>query len=549
MAIWIRTYAPHLAYGVIGLFVLSHLIHLALGMVPLQRADWGIAPWASFFGQGLIWLALSGYFVWMLRRFYGLISRSFHWKESLVILCGLMIPLLLLPRVITLGLGIVDFNYAYTFSLFWIADPRISLIQFLGFLIVWSGVTENLYAFIRVQPRLIPFKPGITLFCVIVPTLACAGFISSLSHLELWDNPAGLLAQIGYTAENLDRIRALTFIISGGLGMMIGATILLRAGLAMWRRRYRLPQVSYKDRQHFNIPPGATLLAAIKQANIPHASVCGGNGRCSTCRVRISEGLTALPPPNAVEKKILERIKSPNNVRLACQIRPIADLKVTPLLAPTVTTQEGLQTSSYHQGEEREIAILFADLRGFTHFSEAQLPYDVVFILNQFCTAMGKAVTLADGYLDKFIGDGVMALFGIETGPEIGCQQALIAAANMSKNLETLNRSLENTILEPFRMGIGIHTGLVIIGEMGYGTAKKLTAIGDAVNLASRFEALTKEYKTELVISQDVAKYAALEVAHLPDAQVSIRGKREKISIIPIAKKELINLLPSLEQK
>ena len=541
-------YGPHLAYGIIGIFVFDHLGHLALGMLPLD-AQWGggrLSVWSSGPGQGVLWAALGGHFVWMLWRFYALISRPFYWKEGVLIGCGLAIPFLLIPRVITLGLGVNESNYAYTLSLFWITDLRMSLIHILGFVVVWIGIAQDLYAFIRVHPRWIPFKPWIGLLCVIVPTLAFAGFISAITHLDLSANPQLFLDEIGYSLGRLEQIEQNAFYVRVVLLTGILGVVLSRVVWLIWQHRYRLPRVSYKDLKQFDILPGSTLLAAIKLANIPHASVCGGNGRCSTCRVRISEGLTSLPSPAVVESRILQRIKAPTNVRLACQIRPTADLKVTPLLAPTVSAQEGLQSSSYLQGEEREVAILFGDLRGFTHFTEAQLPYDVVFILNQYCTEMGQAVTLAGGHLDKFIGDGVMALFGIESGPEIGCKQALTAAVNMLKGLESINQSLEAEISEPLRMGIGIHTGVAIIGEMGYGTAKNVTAIGDAVNLASRLEALTKEYKSEILISQDVSRYAGVDFSHLPYAQTTIRGKREKITIIPISGPELTKILAPL---
>ena len=87
------------------------------------------------------------------------------------------------------------------------------------------------------------------------------------------------------------------------------------------------------------------------------------------------------------------------------------------------------------QGSEREIAILFADIRGFTALAEGRLPYDVVFVLNRYFSAMGRAIESAGGRVDKFIGDGVMALFGIESGPQAGCRAALAAARLMSERL------------------------------------------------------------------------------------------------------------------
>src|SRR5205814_7500895 len=135
-----------------------------------------------------------------------------------------------------------------------------------------------------------------------------------------------------------------------------------------------------------------------------------------------------------------------------------------------------------------------ADIRGFTALSEGRLPYDIVFVLNRYFAAMGRAVESAGGRVDKFIGDGVMALFGVSNTPEEGCRQALAAARLMSVRLVELNEALRAELNEPLRIGIGIHAGSVIVGEMGYGSATTITAIGDAVNTASRLESLCKEF-------------------------------------------------------
>jgi adenylate cyclase len=144
---------------------------------------------------------------------------------------------------------------------------------------------------------------------------------------------------------------------------------------------------------------------------------------------------------------------------------------------------------------------------------------------------MGRAVERHGGYLDKFLGDGVMALFGIETGPEQGCRAALQAAAAMSEALDHLNRALANDLREPLRAGIGIHVGPVIVGEMGYGRAKSLTAIGDAVNTASRLEALTKEYNCQAIVSEDVAVRAGMDFSSFPSIGVALRGRVRPLGI------------------
>src|SRR6185312_14551570 len=167
------------------------------------------------------------------------------------------------------------------------------------------------------------------------------------------------------------------------------------------------------------------------------------------------------------------------------QLRPHGDLRVTPLLPATAQARDGFRRPGYLQGAEREIAILFADLRSFTQLSEQKLPYDLVFLLNRYFAEMGHAVEAAGGRVDKFIGDGVMALFGIDDGVEAGCRAALEAARLMSLRLAELNSVMVHDLDAPLRIGIGIHEGPAIVGEMGWGRTVSLTAVGDSVNTAS----------------------------------------------------------------
>src|SRR6202023_2277234 len=162
------------------------------------------------------------------------------------------------------------------------------------------------------------------------------------------------------------------------------------------------------------------------------------------------------------------------------------------------------------RGSERESAILFADIRGFTGLAEGRLPYDVVFVLNRYFAAIGRAVEAAGGRVDKFIGDDVMALFGIERDAHTGCREALSAARLISARLDELNASLGAELDRPLRIGIGIHCGPAIVGEMGYGNAASITAIGDAVNTASRLETLTKNFPCELFFSDETGSRAGL---------------------------------------
>jgi adenylate cyclase len=281
------------------------------------------------------------------------------------------------------------------------------------------------------------------------------------------------------------------------------------------------------------VRPGTmSVLDASRSAGIAHASVCGGRGRCSTCRVRLGPGGEHLPPPDADELRVLNRVGASPGVRLACQIRPRTDLVVVPLLPPQASPLQAFGRPDYAHGAEREIAVLFADLRSFTRFAEMRLPYDVVFIINTYAEKMGAAVEAAGGRVDKFIGDGVMALFGVDGNPQRGARQALAAARNMALALAEMNETLRHDLPEPLRMGIGVHFGPAIVGEMGYGHATTLTAIGDTVNTASRLESATKELGGQLVVSQDLADMAGLDSAAHRGAEIEVRGRAQKMKVV-----------------
>src|SRR5438132_9670657 len=316
---------------------------------------------------------------------------------------------------------------------------------------------------------------------------------------------------------------------------MVGAVVLARLARRIWQRRHGLVRIGYPDGRGVEVTPGTSVLEASRLTGIPHASVCGGRGRCSTCRIRVRGEIHSIDPPAEDELRVLRRIGATSNVRLACQLRPHGAVEVTPLLPPFAQAGDGRRRVDFAQGSEREIAILFADIRGFTALSEGRLPYDVVFVLNRYFAAIGLAVEAAGGRVDKFIGDGVMALFGIERDAQAACREALAGARMMGERLEELNQSLRGELDQPLRIGIGIHVGPTIVGEMGYGNVTTITAIGDAVNTASRLETLTKTYGCQLVVSEETVLRAGLDLSAFPSHEIEIRGKRDMLVVRTVA--------------
>jgi adenylate cyclase len=243
------------------------------------------------------------------------------------------------------------------------------------------------------------------------------------------------------------------------------------------------------------------------------------------------QGGETLPPASVEEQRVLDRVAAPPTVRLACQLRPQHHLTVVPLLPAQAQASAGFATSGHHNGQEQDVTILFADLRGFTRLAEPKLPYDVVFFLNRYFEAVGGAIKEAGGIANQFTGDGVMALFGVGQDATDGCRRALRAASAMIRSLEALTQTLAGELSEPLRMGIGIHIGPAVVGRMGYAETTYLTAVGDTVHVASRLEGLTKEYQCQLVLSEQVSLCIGLDLSAYPRHEITVRNRTEPLAI------------------
>ncbi|MGI9381433.1 MAG: adenylate/guanylate cyclase domain-containing protein [Methyloligellaceae bacterium] len=311
--------------------------------------------------------------------------------------------------------------------------------------------------------------------------------------------------------------------------------LLLSLVYFFWRqilRRYRNPvKVSYVAGPDVVHPQGPTLLEISRIHRVPHTSVCGGRARCSTCRVRVISGNEQFLPPSAAEARTLKSIGAPPDVRLACQIRPRDPLSVVRIVNPSEVNPVSTVTEGDAKGIEQNLAVMFLDVRGFTQMSADKLPYDVVFILNRFFESAGVAITRENGWIDKYLGDGLMAVFGRTDGPEAGCAQALRAAHDIDIALDEVNASIESEIADPLRIGIGLHFGPLVVGELGYRNTASLTVIGRTVNAAARLEALTKEKNCQCIVSAALLYQVSLPLAEQERQTVTVRGLEEPLEV------------------
>ena len=280
-----------------------------------------------------------------------------------------------------------------------------------------------------------------------------------------------------------------------------------------------------------------TILQASLRSAIPHAHACGGRARCSTCRVQVAEGLEYCTPRNTPEHDMAARLHFSPEIRLACQTTVSGDVTLRRLVLDDedirLTEQPNSSFAPAPIGEEKELAILFADIRGFTPFAERLLPYDVVHVLNRYFRAVGRAIVDCGGRIDNYMGDGLLALFGID-GAKDAPRQAVRAALAMIAAVEELKPYVQTIYGRSFEIGIGVHYGCVIVGAIGAQDMTRVTAIGDSVNLAARIEAVTKRLGVRLLVSQQTREALGSDVTVASTHRVELAGKTGEYSLYEI---------------
>ncbi len=528
-------------------YLATHFTNHALGLISLEAMEWGrrwfLALWRNPLATTALYTSLLVHFSLALWSLYQRRHLRMPVWETLQLTMGLAIPPLLSIHFVGTRLSHEWFGVDDTYSLLvltlWHASPWDGVKQSILITVAWLHGCIGFHFWLRLRPWYSRSAPFLLVCALLFPLLGLLGFSQAgheVSNLVA-QNPAWIESVVRQSKLPAPGQRQVLYRVNNAVIAVflstLALTLVARAARYLYESRSRV-RIRYPDGREVRVPRGFTVLEASRFARVPHASVCGGRGRCSTCRVRVLIPTSGLPPPSGAEQRVLQRVGAPPNVRLACQLRPNADLSVIPLLPANAAATAGYEQPAYLAGQERTIAVLFADLRTFTGIAEQKLPYDLVFLLNSYFATVGEAITAAGGIVDKFIGDGVMALFGVNNSAEAGCRQAIAAAHAMVREIEVLSHSLEVELPVPLKLGVGIHSGPAVVGLMGYGPSIHLTAIGDTVNVASRLQDLTKEYSCSLVISEQVANYARLNVSALPRHEITVRNRREALTIFVV---------------
>lgn len=267
-------------------------------------------------------------------------------------------------------------------------------------------------------------------------------------------------------------------------------------------------QVKFKGEKIVPVEEGQTILQASLAAGIPHYHACGGKGECTTCRILVLGGKEHLTPLTSYER-VIKRVKNfPDNVRLACQSYVTGEgVEVQRLIRDDIDRYifiDGTESGTTGvMGKRRKLALFFIDIRSFTPFVEASLPFDVIHIMRRIFAIFRNAITLYEGEIIDTAGDGLYAVFGLQSKVKKAAESAVLAGLKILEDIKIFN----NTYMRPyfnhsFEVGIGVHVGKVIVGNVGIGLSDNLTVMGYPVNVAARLQAATKELNNSFVISE-----------------------------------------------
>jgi len=528
-----------LATGVILFaYVLTHLLDHAALIISVDAADYVLAiqkfVWQGPAGTATLYGALlvhAGLGVWALYQ-----RRHVGWRppEIWQLILGLCVPAMLANHIAVtrgaLALHGLDKDYVAELFALWVAEPAWGYMQLAVLIMAWTHACIGFAYLLRLRRWFPRWQAVLLVGAVLVPVLALLGFADGVREVERRIEMPGYRLHYlspkvtGTPAQkaNLARLRNDVLI---GYALLIALALAARGVRVQAERRRAGMILHYPGNRRLHVPAGLSVLEASRRGGIAHASVCGGRGRCSTCRVRILWSAAALPAPAAHERAVLRMIGAePDAVRLACQLRPGCDLSVAPLIPPEVAGEFVLGRATRIPGDERFLAVMFVDLRGSTRLTERRMPFDSVFLVGRFIAIVTRVTVENGGAPVQFLGDGLLSLFGLEADPATACRQALAALAALEASLAELTPLFGQETGESLRYGIGLHCGRAIVGELGFGGHVAFTALGDTVNLAHRLQEYARDQDAAAAVSNDVFVVSGEAFPHRME-MASLRGR------------------------
>jgi adenylate cyclase len=297
--------------------------------------------------------------------------------------------------------------------------------------------------------------------------------------------------------------------------------------------------VEFIGDRSIKVEEGQTILSASLAAGIPHYHACGGNAKCSTCRILVIKGIEHITPQTEAEKALQKILFFPPNVRLACQ----SYVEGSPIHVHRIIRDEtdihlyidgDTQSDLQNIGEEKELALLFLDIKNFTPFIENYLAFDVIHVMRRLFGLFRKCIEMNAGQIIETAGDGLYAVFGFKEDVATAVNNASKAGHSILEELDKFNEQyLEKYFNHFFQVGIGLHAGKVIVGNVGIGVNNNLTVMGLPVNVASRLQAATRELNNSFIVSKEV--YDQLQHPPVSEMQhLDLKGIRDHLPVYAI---------------
>ena len=263
----------------------------------------------------------------------------------------------------------------------------------------------------------------------------------------------------------------------------------------------------FKENQDIRCSLDNTILEATLTNHINHTHACGGQGKCSTCRVSVMNGIEHCGVRNEIEQEMATILNFPTEIRLACQTKISGDITIRRMVSDKldidIISEQFSEDSNSAIDSQQKLTIVFTDIVNYTAFAEKFPPYDIVHVLNRYYRIMNRVIKNHKGLISDVAGDGILAVFGIDCVSENSVLEAIKAIDEMKERLKTFNTYLKSNFNTSFGIRAGIHHGNVIVGPFDTGEMKKTAVIGDNVNYASRIETANKEFGTEVLLSEE----------------------------------------------
>jgi adenylate cyclase len=496
-----------------------------------------LAPWRTTPGRAALFASVLIHGGLGLYALYKRRTLRMPALEACQLVLGLAIPFLLAPHIFSVRVGAsvfgLDDSYQHVLYQIWTTAARLAN-ELVLLILVWAHGCLGLSFWLKRYEAYRRNRDYFLALAVATPFVALIGIVNagwdattraSLDpEIAIAHGPPAPGAPRAISEQTVDQWAAELRRVYGALLVVTLAARLARDRI---QGRAKGVRVTYPDGRVVTAPQGLSILETSRWAGIPHASACGGRGRCSTCRVQIVAGAEFAPEASPAERETLDRVKAPQDVRLACQLRPTTDISVVPLLAAAdVSRRAGAPVRETH---ELLVTALFIDLRDSTRLAAGRMPFDALYIVDRYVQSVTDAVEAHGGAVTTVAGDGVMSIFGAQTDPLTGARRALRAIAAIWDSVDSLSRDFAAELDRPLGFGVGVHTGLAAVTTTTGAGAPTLQLLGDAGNIASRLEAATKAFNCVSVISEAVFNVAGAKApVNLAREELSVRGLEDR---------------------